>query len=243
MKKALLLLVSLTFVFESFSQIKSGEIIYRFGKNPTSSFQNNLEMPKSAAETMRKIDAIIPSLKFNLKFNRLNSIFKIEQQLSIDNSEYFNKMAILFTQGNKMFYCDSKNKLILEQTSFLDKDFIISSSMDDLKWSLTKDKKIIESYVCYKATAIKEMDVPNGKKAYNYVAWYCPELSFNYGPVNIVGLPGLVLEYSNERLTYSAIKVNLSEELIEIETPQKGKHVTKEEFNTLGKKIFEESGH
>jgi GLPGLI family protein len=244
MKKGLLLLfVFFIMFFDSYSQIKSGEVIYSVMKNPSSFFQSNPEMPKKAEETIRKIDAIIPSLKFHLKFNSSNSIFNMEQQLSIDNSEYFTKMAILFTQGNKSFFCDNKDRLILELTSFLDKDFIISSSMDDLKWTLTKEKKTIGGYVCYKAMTIIEMDIPNGKKEFNYIAWYCPELSFNYGPFNIVGLPGLVLEYSNDKLTYSAIKVNLSKKLLNIKAPDKGKYISKEEFNAIGKKMFEEINH
>lgn len=225
--------------FKCISQINSGEISYKVTINPISVFQKD-EMPMSVQKASNKINSIIPTLEFSLKFNNNNSVFSLKNQMSVDKNEFHTKMAIILTQGDKIIFSDISKSLLFEYESFLGENFVIKSSFDTFKWRLTKEKKQIGKYLCYKAVAIKEVKIQNNEiKKFNYTAWYCPEIQFKYGPANFIGLPGMVLEISTDKLIYVASQIKLSKELIKIEIPNKAKIVTREEFNEIEKKTFE----
>ena len=63
------------------------------------------------------------------------------------------------------------------------------------------------------------------------VAWYAPEIPVNNGPANYHGLPGLILEVSAGNTTMLCTKIVMNpEEKLEIQAPEKGKEVTKTEY-------------
>lgn len=70
-------------------------------------------------------------------------------------------------------------------------------------------------------------------------AWYAPEIPVSQGPENYWGLPGLILEVSDDKTTILCSKVVLNvKEKAEIKAPTKGEKVTPEEFaDILIKKI------
>ena len=65
------------------------------------------------------------------------------------------------------------------------------------------------------------------------VAWYTPQIPVSHGPAEYWGLPGLILEVNagNTTMLCSKIVMNPKEEL-KIEAPDKGKIVSKEEYQT-----------
>ncbi len=226
-------------IINSYSQSNSGQIIYKIKTNVFNFNDDNL--PASFDKFVKKTDDVISKLEFVMKFNRNNSLFHMRKKMNLDSNEFHMKMAVLSTRGNSVFYTDNNNKSTTEQTQFLGEDFLIKSSFSDLEWKLSKEKKTISNYVCYKATTKKENSGPlNEQKKYsNYVAWYCPELSFNYGPYEISGLPGLVLEFSNEKLTYYVSEIKLSDKQLVLDEIKKGKIVSKKEFEQIGKDAYE----
>lgn len=227
----------------SFCQIKSGTVIYGIKKNPSSVFKQdntNLEFKK----VKEKVDNIIQTFKFVLIFNENTSLFSLEKKMFLDNSEFHTGMALLATGGNSVFYTDKKMKIIFKQTDFLGELFLINTPF--LEWELTKEQKKINNYICYKAITKKELLIPHRKKEYvTYYVWYCPELSFNFGPFEFSGLPGLVLEVSNEKTKtiYFAKEIKLSEEDVKIVALNKGKMVTKDEYDMISKKAIENIDH
>ncbi len=66
------------------------------------------------------------------------------------------------------------------------------------------------------------------------VAWYSPQIPVSQGPGEYWGLPGLILEVSAGNSTILCNKIVINpQEKTKIEAPEKGKIVTKKEYNSI----------
>ena len=89
---------------------------------------------------------------------------------------------------------------------------------DTLKTASTEDKVAEES----------------APKTETIIAWYTPMIPASHGPDEFGGLPGLILELNTSNTTILCTKVVLNpKEEIVIEAPEKGKEVTKKEYNEI----------
>lgn len=71
-------------------------------------------------------------------------------------------------------------------------------------------------------------------KTETITAWYTPMIPASHGPDDFGGLPGLILELSTNNTTMLCTKVVLNpKEEIVIEVPEKGKEVTREEYQKI----------
>ena len=62
-------------------------------------------------------------------------------------------------------------------------------------------------------------------------AWYTVQIPVRHGPLEYWGLPGLILEVSADNTTMLCSKIVLNpEEIVEIIAPDKGKEITKSEY-------------
>jgi GLPGLI family protein len=89
------------------------------------------------------------------------------------------------------------------------------------------------------STAVKIEDVEI--KTTEVEAWYTLQIPVSHGPGEYWGLPGLILEVSagNTIILCSKITIN-PEEKIEIEAPDKGKEITKNDYQaTIQEKMLE----
>lgn len=85
---------------------------------------------------------------------------------------------------------------------------------------------------------MNEIEVP---KEIEITAWYTPQIPINQGPGEYWGLPGLILEINADRTTILCSKIVMNpEEKDTIKKPEKGKEVTKKEYNEIIKKKMEE---
>ena len=65
-------------------------------------------------------------------------------------------------------------------------------------------------------------------------AWYTPQIPVSHGPAEYGGLPGLILELTNDRTVMLCTKVVMNpEKRIDISEPTKGEFVTKSEFENI----------
>ena len=65
-------------------------------------------------------------------------------------------------------------------------------------------------------------------------AWYSPQIPVSHGPAEYGGLPGLILELTNDRTVMLCTKVVMNpEKRIDISEPTKGEFVTKGEFENI----------
>ncbi|WMI68830.1 GLPGLI family protein [Mangrovimonas sp. YM274] len=242
MKKIIYLLITL-FVNVSIAQSKSGVVTYKVKKNEVEKSTEYTNDNNSKMIVL--IEQELSQLEFQLSFNKNESVFEGIDELREDNKNYFKDIALLAARGNKLFYSNNLKEEIIESFNFIGETINIKKNYQDFVWTFLNETKKIENYNCFKAVC--EVEVLTGsnnqKSKYKMTAWYCPELSFNFGPFESVGLPGLVLEFSTDRIIYYAQKIKFSDKDIVINPPQKGKSMTQEEYNTSAKKAFENSGH
>lgn len=136
------------------------------------------------------------------------------------------------------------------------KIFLIKDDIKKIDWELSDETKNIGTYTCYKATYTREVEVRDfssfssadsddkdkkeenkqAKKMKKIVttAWYTPQIPVSNGPREFGGLPGLILELRQGKLTIvcSEVVLNPSEE-ITIKEPTKGKKVSQKEYNKI----------
>jgi GLPGLI family protein len=149
------------------------------------------------------------NLNFNLIINESGSKFYHDKVL---NSGVVNSQ--LFTLGmahyNGMIY-DLKDKLLL-QIDLLGEN-IFNEEAKNYNWTLTTETKLIDNYICYKATNFYV--VTNGGKVFNHpvTAWYCSKLPYPYGPNGYGNLPGLILELRVRNTVYGAKSIDLNTNL------------------------------
>lgn len=231
MKNYINIIITLILVISSTNaQVLTGKIEYkktRLNKQFTKNKSNSLSTKKleKFAKIENKIKANERKVSFNLLFIKNKSLFKSKKIINTENNKFIK--AAVGPDGNGVFY--NSNKEILRQLDAFGQEFLISKQK--YKWVVTKEKKKIGNYVCYKATTIERVKTRNGVRNYLVTAWFTPYINAPFGPIGYAGLPGVILELEARNYKYYATKINLNpKKEIKITKPTKGKKVTQEEF-------------
>ncbi|KAF2515457.1 GLPGLI family protein [Flavobacterium salilacus subsp. salilacus] len=169
----------------------------------------------------------IKDLKFELLFNKDKSIFIMDETAKLDTRSYDAIKSFIGYYGS---YYQEKMNLYKLIKKMLPEDYLVKTDIIT-NWDITKTSKVIKGYKCFKATTPHIVD---GKQTGPpIVAWYCPELPYNFGPNGISGLPGLILEVQKSNqylLTVSDIKIG-TVETQKVKKPIAFKEVSETEFN------------
>lgn len=96
-----------------------------------------------------------------------------------------------------------------------------------INWELINEKKLIDGIECYKATAYF--------RGRNWEAWYAPSIPYSAGPMKFHGLPGLIIEISDEtkRYNFAAIKIEHIKESVYQEQLDKFQSISYNQEQTL----------
>lgn len=85
------------------------------------------------------------------------------------------------------------------------------------------------------------MDMVEMPKEKIITAWYTPDIPVSQGPENYWGLPGLILEVSDDKTTILCSKIVINpKEKVEIKAPKKGEKVSQAEFAKIMAKKMQE---
>lgn len=237
MKKYILSVLTIIFLSHfSFAQIQSGEVIYKV--------KDDINI-KKAMDTVNsktggfvkiwftKIKKAVPYLSYSLKFNQNASVFQMSNTMAKDNGPDLKSVSASIA-ADGIFYTNNKKKLKLRQLKYLDKNRLVKIRFNDLDWHITDETKVIKGYVCRKATAkANPYLVRSGK----IIAWFCPKLPFQFGPISYNGLPGLILGLKQNHYYFYANKINLSKKDKKIKQPTKGKQVKLKQFVEQARKL------
>lgn len=199
-----------------------------------------------------------------LNFNKEASVFREEEKLDA-MSGATDSWGKNFARGEQ--YKNVKENALVQSQEFYGKLFLVKDSLQDIEWKMGSESKQIGNYMCFKATASvpsielawydfswsnlrpenqeetdssgaqEEPEVPMTE----IVAWYTPQIPVAHGPAEYWGLPGLILEVSagNTTILCSRIVMNPKENL-RIEAPDKGKVITKSDYQaTVAMKMKE----
>lgn len=196
---------------------------------------------------------------FKLSFNKQASIYKEEE--SLDQPQLGGGgMQIQMLGGGggaDILYKNTKEKRFSDQKDTMGKIFLVKDSIHPIDWKLESDSKYIGEYQCYKATYTKQVEVfkevsfsSNSKTKKEdeqeeeekepemeeriITAWYTPQIPVNNGPAMYQGLPGLILEVHDGKLTIICSKIVINpKNQVEIEEPDKGKEVNQEKYDEI----------
>ena len=156
-----------------------------------------------------------------------------------------------FAPGDK--YKNVKSNNLLQEQEFYGKKFLVNDKLIAFEWNMTDESKQIGDYMCMKAVALvpsdsltwfdfswnklqnSEASKEKGQVNMTQVeAWYTPQIPVSHGPSEYWGLPGLILEVSADNTTMLCTKIVLNPtEKTKIEAPNKGKEVTKTEYQEI----------
>ena len=200
-----------------------------------------------------------------LNFNREESVFNEEDKLDA-MAGATDSWGNNFSRGEQ--YKNVKENALVQSQEFYGKRFLVKDKLQAIAWKMDTESKQIGQYLCFKATALvptaelawynfswsdlrpatsTESDSTNVQPKEPQVkmtaieAWYSPQIPVGHGPAEFWGLPGLILEVSagNTTMLCSKIVMNPEEKII-IEAPDKGKEITKSEYQaTITEKMQE----
>ena len=186
-----------------------------------------------------------------LTFNKSESMFIEEDQVDA-MSGATDSWGNNFSRGDQ--YKNVKDNQLIQSQEFYGKRFLVKDKLQAIDWKMGSESKKIGQYMCFKATA----SIPSDELAWydfswadlrraentedgaepeiamtEVEAWYTLQVPVSHGPGEYWGLPGLILEVSagNTTMLCSKIVMNPSE-VIEIEAPDKGKEITKKDYQT-----------
>lgn len=237
MNKYTLLIVSfLIFTTISFSQIHSGEVIYKI-KERDSILQQVLDSPEISSDVhaleytkslFSDVRRSFPYLNYRLSFTTQEALFQVATTYMAGDAGMDINKSLNMTNSNGIFYTNIVENMRLHERNYLDKDWLIKDKADVVEWEITNETKQIQGYTCYKAVA----DGPSDEIAWSEViAWFAPDIPFQFGPLDYVGLPGLILELDYGFYTFYADKIDFSNQRIEIKRPTKGKLLNRKEYD------------
>ena len=183
-----------------------------------------------------------------LTFNKEESMFLEDEQVDAISGAT-DSWGGYFSRGDQ--YKNIKNTKLIQAQEFYGKRFLVKDNLYKIDWKLGTETKKIGKYNCYKAKAfvpkselnwfnfswgdLRKKENPEEEMVV-VEAWYTSQIPVAQGPAEYWGLPGLILEVStgNTTLLCSEIVLNTSK-TIDIEAPDKGKEITKNDYATTVK--------
>lgn len=187
--------------------------------------QENIEIVYNAFPTYGSIenDGKIKRSKANYIYEGLDeSIRNTEYKLNISNNVYYyfyvekifldekSKRLAKTYCGSENFYKEIKLDFKIKEKIFSNKTYFIRDTTK-YDWEISNEQKIIDNRICFKASTI-EKKLINGKVVNNFItAWFCPEIPISFGPKGFDGLPGLILELSDDKVTLVAKTITKKE--------------------------------
>jgi len=219
----------------------------------------NTEMHAKMMEMMKKQF----QKTYTLNFNKEASIYK--EDVSLDKPQTamggdFQVVMVGNGGGMDVLYKNTKTNRYSDQKDTMGKIFLVKDSIESIEWNLESETKYIGEYPCYKATFTKQVEVRNmsfssaDSETTNddkeeepemeeriVTAWYTPQIPVSNGPAKYQGLPGLILEVHDGKLTIICSKIVLNpEDIVEIKEPEKGKEVSEKEYDEIMEKKTKE---
>lgn len=220
------------------------------------STQMNSDMQAKMMEMMKKQF----QKTYTLTFDREASLYKEEESLEKPQLGGNGFQIQMLGGGADLLYKNTKEKRYTDQKDTMGKIFLVKDELEAIDWKLGSESKFIGEYQCYKASYTKMVeksqtfsnsgstndDENDDEKAPEFeertiTAWYTPQIPVSNGPAMYQGLPGLILEVHDGKLTVICSKIVLNpEDKISIEEPSKGKEVNQKDYDDIMEKKAKE---
>jgi GLPGLI family protein len=197
---------------------------------------------KLEGEMAAQLAGMIPSERKSEKILWFNPGATLYENSSASKNE---DIAMQHGGANVMFrMAEPENKVyrdlaagsVTEQRDFMTRMFLIEDS-PATSWKITGNQKIILDYPCMEATS--------GEGDKKVTAWFTPVIPVSGGPGNHGGLPGMILALEANEGKQLTTAVKIESDLPEadlIVKPEKGRKVTREEFDKIVEEKMKEMG-
>lgn len=129
----------------------------------------------------------------------------------IDQMNYYQKtnkdekpiFSVSVSGSNDFIYYKQKLNELNYTYELLKIPYLITDTTLQINWDLNNEKKEIQGLICNKATTTFR-----GRK---WTAWYCPDIPVVYGPWKFYGLPGLMVEVTEETNRFAFVLTEIIE--------------------------------
>ena len=244
MKKIFLLIILTSSV--TFCQDFQGKASYMSKINVDTKWMDNPRFAsrKGYMEEMLKKNT---EKNYVLEFSSTESFYTEKEKIDVGESGNFNWMATYIGENIGKLYKNLQEKVTINETEMMGKFFLITDPIENMKWQMTGETKKIGQYTCYKATYEKEIQervFSFGSESQNQnniktktvevAAWFTPEIPVSTGPSWYQGLPGLILEVSDDNTTILCTKIVMNPtDKSKIKKPKRGKVINNVDFIAL----------
>ena len=188
-----------------FSQITSGKIVYERKTNLYKKFKDWDGVKDWIKEADKsKVDV------FELYFNDSLSLFQPQES---DLKENFS-----WATDKNTVYQNIKSNSRFTTKQIWGEEVKLSDTLYNRSWKMTDSKRSICGYSCRKA-------IWQANDTTRIYAWYCDEISSNFGPESFYGLPGAILGLATEdgSVIYFAKTFELKKQELVVLLPPKAK--------------------
>lgn len=203
----------------------------------------NIVADKMAKDISAKFNSAIEESDYQLIVDDTTAIFRVKETMDTDYDENKIRKAKIIAGGIR--YRHLKDSLNIQQKSFLGKQFNIVHPYSIYDWTITKEKKVISGFTCYKAIASKKVRsiINNNENLVSFSVWFTPEIPLPFGPAGIDGLPGLVLfaSINSSGSTYfyaDKIEYNKNLDTKDSIDLDKGEYIKHEDYSKLAMEKF-----
>lgn len=160
MNRQLFLFLVLWIPLVGFSQIQSGEIIYKV--KYLDEFENKridtiktkssteIRAEQNLSDIFTQRDRAIPLLRFSLIFNQNESVFEHQKNMDVDNGVDLD-MGLAPIDAKGVFYTNLEQDLNIHQKEYI-KSVRIHSQISDFNWEIIDEFKTIAGYKTQKAS-------------------------------------------------------------------------------------------
>lgn len=166
----------------------------------------------------------------------------VKDNLLLQEQEFFGKQFLIKDELPKLEWkMGTETKQIGQYTCF---KATAIKKVDEFDWQSMR-RRNNEKEDSEKETDSTKQDDPMDQievpKEIEVTAWYTTQIPVNQGPGEYWGLPGLILEVNADRTTILCSKIILNpDEKSEIKMPDKGKEVSRQEYNETIKEKMQE---
>lgn len=249
MKYYISILITTLILSNSYSQNKNFIATYKINYTPINydSILNSTKGKSKGFMDMIKKEIIeiklsiqeLEKINFILKYNNNKSIYYQEKTIFLNERRMRKLFPLVSIRDNREIFTN-ENKIYMNLNAF-GEDFNLE--IGKVKWKITNETKKIGKFNCYKAIGIFEKSSFINKKNLKIIAWFTPEIPFNYGPKYYNGLPGLIVRLKERKnIIYNLLKIEeLKKENITF--LKKGKFIEVEELRKLAKEMNDNRGN
>ena len=184
-----------------------------------SKFTYNISVIENKESKMMELmESLSPNYKDKIKsieFTLLNdsnksSCFLINKETIPDDDgvKLFLTMTEYTGQINQI-----QDSLFVEQSQdYFGEKYTVKSTINS-NWKITQETKEIMGYKCYKAIGEKVVVNSAGTFKNDIIAWFCPQLPYQFGPMGYGKLPGLIFELQTKYALFGLKTILLKAEL------------------------------